>query len=92
MSDVYAVEFTAVARKQLAKLDRSVQLRIIRATELLTRQPRPPTARRLTARSELWRVRVGDHRVIYAVAGQKLLVTIVRIGHRSDVYRGIDGL
>lgn len=88
----YAVEFTATARKQLARLDRPVQLRILKAVALLARQPRPPAARRLSVPSELWRVRVGDFRVVYSIDGERLVVAIARVGHRSTVYRGLGEL
>lgn len=85
----YAVEFTSAARKQLEKLDASTRSRILKATSLLATNPRPPTARRLVAHVELWRVRVGDHRVVYTIDGEKLVVAIVKIGHRSSVYRDL---
>lgn len=90
MSDPgYRVEFTATARKQLARLDTSVQTRILKVARLLAAEPRPPAARRLKADSELWRVRVGDYRVVYSIEGDRLVVAIARVGHRSSVYRGL---
>lgn len=89
---VYAVEFTSAARKQLARLDRSVQLRILKAAALLSKHPRPPAARRLASVSELWRIRIGDYRVIYSIVEERIVVVIARVGHRSSVYRHLDEL
>lgn len=74
------------------RLDRSAQQRIIEAAELLKKEPRPSSARRLAVSSEFWRVRIGDYRIVYAIDGQKLLVLVVRVGHRGIVYRGIGDL
>lgn len=88
MSDrTYRVEFTARARRQLAKLDRVVQARVLKAASLLARHPRPPAARRLSAESKWWRIRVGDYRVVYKVDDDTIVVTVVTVGHRSAVYR-----
>lgn len=88
----YKVEFTDAASKQLRKLDFSVQTRILKVAALLAAEPRPPSARRLKVSSELWRVRVGDYRVVYAIEGDRLVIAIARVGHRSSVYRGLGGL
>lgn len=90
MSDrTYSVEFTAAAAKQLRRLDRTVQLRILKATALLARHPRPPSARRLASKMELWRVRVGDYRIVYGVDEERVVIAIARVGHRASVYRDI---
>lgn len=86
----YRVEFTGRARKQLEKLDHTAQERLLKAAALLAREPRPPSARRLRLRSgadELWRVRVGDYRLIYVVDDEAIVVVVARFGHRSVVYR-----
>ncbi len=85
----YSVGFTNGASKDLTRLDRAAQIRVLKATKLLATHPRPPTAKRLKSSLELWRIRVGDHRVIYTIEDEQRVVTIARIGHRSSVYRGI---
>lgn len=90
MSDrPYAVEFTSSARKQLKRLDRAVQQRVLMAAALLGKHPRPPAARRLTSSNELWRVRLGDYRIVYSIDEDGVVVVVVRVGHRSAVYRDI---
>lgn len=85
----YSVSFTSGALKELARLDRAAQVRVLKATKLLATHQRPPAAKRLKSPRELWRIRVGDHRVIYAIDDDQHAVTVARIGHRSSVYRGI---
>ena len=74
------------AQRQLAKIARPFQDRIIAAMRDLAENPRPPGVRKLTDR-EGWRIRVGDFRVIYEVQDESLVVLIVEIGHRRDIYR-----
>ena len=84
----YVVEFAPAARRQLKKLDRPVQKRILRRVERLEIQPRQKTAERLKVTAKpLCRVREGDYRIIYTIEDDRLIVLVVRIGHRSEVYR-----
>lgn len=83
----YRVRFEAKAEKQLRKLDRQNQRRIILAAQLLRENPSPPKATQLVGHSDLWRVRVGDYRIIYTVQNEDLTVLVVQPGHRRDVYR-----
>lgn len=86
---VYAVRLSRSAGKQLARLVRSVQTRILKALALLELHPKPPAARRLSVESKCWRIRVGDYRVIYTVDEGRLLIAVVRIAHRSSADRNI---
>jgi mRNA interferase RelE/StbE len=84
----YIVEFAPAARRQLRKLDRPVQVRVLRRVEKLENQPRPQTAETLKGNTEtVYRVREGDYRIIYTIEDDRLIVLVVRIGHRSEVYR-----
>jgi mRNA interferase RelE/StbE len=82
------VEFLPRADKQLRALAHLVQARIVRAVRNLADNPRPPGCAKLTGTDDLWRIRVGDYRVIYHIQDADLLVLVVRIGHRRDVYKG----
>jgi mRNA interferase RelE/StbE len=73
---------------QLRKLPEDTQRRLRAATEALCRQPRPPGAVKLAGTDDLWRIRVGD-RVIYTIVDEVLVVTVVRVANRRQVYRGI---
>lgn len=83
----YRVEFKPSAARALRKLDADIQRRVIARVETLTENPRPPGAEKLEGMRDLYRIRVGDYRIIYQVADKGLLVLVVRVGHRRDVYR-----
>ena len=86
MHVTYRVEILRSAQKQLAKIDRQDQSRIISAIRALANDPRPPGCKKLSGRPA-WRIRVGTYRVIYEIHDDRLLVLVVTIGHRKDVYR-----
>ncbi len=81
----YRIELRPAAVRALRKLDPPVRRRVQGAIALLAQDPRPPGARALQGRPGL-RVRVGDYRIIYTVEDDVLLVVVVRLGHRRDVY------
>lgn len=85
----YAVTFTRAAERALRKTDRPVQRRLLDSIEDLRDDPRPPGARTLQGGQGLLRVRVGDYRVVYRVHDDELVVLVVTLGHRREVYRGI---
>ena len=81
----YRVEFEPAAARALGKLERSLQKRIRGVLDVLALTPRPPAAKKLVG-SELWRVRTGDYRIVYAIEDERLLVVVVKVGHRRGVY------
>ncbi len=81
----YRIEVRPAAARALRKLDPNVRPRIQGAIALLAEDPRPPAARLLRGRPG-YRLRVGDYRIIYTVADDLLLVVVVTVGHRRDVY------
>lgn len=83
----YKVEITPAAKRQIKKLIQPVQLAIIERLEQLTENPRPPGALKMQGAENLYRIRVGDYRIIYEIQDQTLLIAIVKVGHRGDVYR-----
>jgi mRNA interferase RelE/StbE len=82
----YSVEILRCAQRQLAKVDRQDQPPIIAAIRALADDPRPPGSKKLSGRPA-WRIRVGVYRVIYEIHDDRLLVIVVTIGHRKEVYR-----
>ena len=85
----YEVHIHPKARKELAGLPRKVQRRLDRKIRQLAREPRGPSARPLGAAGpDIWRLRSGDYRVIYQIQDERLVVLVVKVGHRKDVYRG----
>lgn len=84
---MYRIVLSTSARKALRNLERSIQERITVALELLRDDPRPPKAVKLKGEDNVWRIRVGDYRIVYEVIGDELVVWVVRIGDRKDIYR-----
>ncbi|MDE3147635.1 MAG: type II toxin-antitoxin system RelE/ParE family toxin [Acidobacteriota bacterium] len=82
----YQIEFRPAALRGLRKFDRSTQPRIQGAIALLSQDPRPPASRKLRGRDG-YRLRVGDHRIIYTIDDGVLLIVIVTVGHRREVYQ-----
>lgn len=81
----YRIELRPAAIRALKRIDHQDRDRIRGAIALLGQDPRPPGARALQGRDGL-RVRVGDYRIIYTVHDDVLLVVVVTLGHRRDVY------
>jgi len=83
----YSLEFTASASREFRSLDRQVQRRITEKVDALCDNPFPSGSKKLKGEVEHFRIRVGDYRVVYRIDGKRVVVVIVRIGHRKEVYR-----
>ncbi len=83
----YRISLAPSAARQLRKLDPQARRRVQAAVELLATEPRPPAAIRLVGGSGEWRIRTGDYRIVYEIGEDQLIVLVVRIGHRREVYR-----
>lgn len=84
----YTVEFTPAAARQLRKLPRAVQASLRPAINALADNPRPHGVKMLTnAEQGTYRVREGDYSIVYDIEDDMLLVLVVRVGHRREIYR-----
>jgi mRNA interferase RelE/StbE len=83
---MYRVILSRRARKNLDALPDDTAARVLARLEDLQANPRPADVKKLKGR-EGWRIRVGDYRVIYSINDRELLILIVQVGHRGDVYR-----
>jgi len=83
----YRVTLAPAAARQLRKQDPQIRRRLQAALDLLAVEPRPPAATRLVGGSGEWRVRTGDYRIIYEIKDDELLVLVLQVGHRLEVYR-----
>jgi len=83
----YAIDFVPSAKRELQKLPREVQLKLNQRIDSLSLDPRPRGSRKLKGGDELWRIRMSDYRVVYEVQDKVLVVLVVRVAHRRDVYR-----
>jgi mRNA interferase RelE/StbE len=83
----YTVEIIGAARRELRRIERTQQDRLRAAIRALARKPRPQGCRKLTGAEDLYRLRVGEYRVVYQIEDERLVVLVVRIRHRRDAYR-----
>ena len=83
----YRVQVSPAALRQLRRLNPTAKRRIQAAIELLSEQPRPSGAKKLVGGDGEWRVRTGDYRIVYEIHDMVLLVLVVAIGHRADIYQ-----
>jgi mRNA interferase RelE/StbE len=83
----YHVEWTRAARKNMRRLPAREIAKISMAVNSLGEDPYPPGSLKLSGSEDAFRIRVGDYRVIYAVAEELVIVRIARVGHRKDIYR-----
>jgi len=83
----YEVRFRKSVTKDLDRVPKRDVQRIVSAVSALADDPRPPQSKKLTA-SEKYRLRCGVYRILYEIQDEILLVCVVKIGHRREVYRG----
>jgi len=85
----YALLIDKEAEREIRDLDRQIQTRIREKIRELANNPRPSGVTKIKGAEDLSRVRVADHRIVYAIRDEELIVIVVRVRHRRDVYRGI---
>ena len=84
--DSYNIEWKHSAARELRRLPREAVLRILQAVEQLAIEPYPHGVRKLVGSERTYRIRVGDYRVVYNVVSSILVIQIIRVGHRRDIY------
>jgi mRNA interferase RelE/StbE len=84
---MYTIEIAPAAERALKKLQADIQKRIIKALLKLQEDPRPAGVKKLSGEDDLYRIRVGDYRIVYQIRDNELVVLVVRVAHRRDVYR-----
>lgn len=85
--DSYKIEWKRSAVKELEKLPRKTLARVIEAVDDLGHDPYPDGVRKLAGAERTYRIRVGDYRVLYSMFDDQLIIEIIRVKHRKDVYR-----
>ena len=85
----YSISFARSARKELERLPGDIADRILAKVETLCGNPRPAGVIKLHGQKNLWRLRVGDYRVVYSINDFSRTVDVSIIRHRRDVYRGL---
>jgi mRNA interferase RelE/StbE len=82
----YQVLITPAAQRQLKKLTSIVQKELVALIESLSEEPRPLGCKKLKGRQNEYRMRSGDYRIIYSIEDATLIVRVIKVGHRRDVY------
>jgi len=83
----YTVRLTRPAQKVLDTLEERLLSRIVNALRALEADPRPPGVTKLAGAENQWRVRVGDWRIVYSILDRELVVLVLKLGHRREIYR-----
>lgn len=84
---LYQIEFSRQADRQFRNLPSQTQQRLKSKIDSLASTPRPHGSEKLSSFDQLYRIRVGDYRIVYAVEDNRLVVLVVTVGHRREVYR-----
>ena len=87
MTVEYRIELLPSAETELVKLPKKARAQVARKIDGLAKEPRPSGCKQLRAADGLYRIRSGDYRVVYRIEEGRLLVLVVRVGIRRDVYR-----
>jgi mRNA interferase RelE/StbE len=85
----YAVRIDSKAAREIRALPRSLQHRVVTRIEMLAEHPRPRGCVKLSGLYDLWRIRVGDWRIVYRIDDRVLVVEVLRVAHRRQAYRGL---
>ncbi len=87
---MYRVKVAEEAAKFIGKQDKRIQRQIINNIRELARNPRPEGCKKLRGHKELYRIRSGHYRIAYTIREKTLLVFVVRVAHRKDIYRHLE--
>ncbi len=82
----YEVTVFPSAQKEITKLPKQAQGKVLKALISLSDNPRPNGCKKLVG-TDCWRFRVGEYRIVYSIADNILTIEIIRVAHRKDVYR-----
>jgi mRNA interferase RelE/StbE len=83
----YRIEWKQSAKKELKKLNKQIISRILQAVENLADNPYPANSKKLIGSDSIYRIRVGDYRIIYNIQSSVLTIEVIKIGHRREIYR-----
>jgi len=83
----YTVELLSPALREFKALDKPIQKRIAKAIDTLENNPRPFGCKKMEGLEGAYRIRAGDYRIVYRIKDEVLLVLIIKVGHRREIYR-----
>jgi mRNA interferase RelE/StbE len=85
--DCYEVEWKNSAKKELKRLPRQVITKVILAVEKLPNNHYPIGSKKLVGTEHTYRLRIGDYRIVYSIQNDRLIIEIIRVAHRKDIYK-----
>lgn len=85
----FRLEYKNSVKKELRTLAKTDRVAIIHKIELLKQEPHPEGSAKLKGSRDLYRIRYGDYRVIYQIQKSVLIIIIIRIGHRREIYKNL---
>jgi mRNA interferase RelE/StbE len=86
----YKIVFRRIAQKELDEIQNPYAIKIVLAINNLSEDPRPAGCKKLKVPdTALWRIRIGDYRVIYSIEDVVKIIEVIRVGHRGDVYQNL---
>ena len=83
----YKIEWKQSAKKELKKLDKQIIPRILQAVENLAENPYSSGSKKLIGSDSIYRIRVGDYPIVYNIKSSVLVIEIIKVGHRREIYR-----
>ena len=83
----YSILLAPPAERQLRSFSSAIQKRLVNRMKTLQQDPRPPGVKKLADEDHLYRIREGDFRIIYTIQDEELIILVLKIGNRKDVYR-----
>lgn len=83
----YTVEISSLATRQIKKLPVETQIQVLAQLAALAQQPRPDGVTKMKGEENTYRLRVKNYRIVYEILDEQLIVLIVKVGHRPEVYR-----
>ncbi|MGZ8944570.1 MAG: type II toxin-antitoxin system RelE family toxin [Methylococcaceae bacterium] len=84
---VYRIEIKQSAKKELAQLPKTIAEKIAMQIKALADNPRPNGCKKLVGTEHSYRIRINDYRVLYSIFDQELVIQVIKLGHRRDIYR-----
>jgi mRNA interferase RelE/StbE len=83
----YSITISPHAKSDIDSLDKPIKRRVGAAIETLADNPHPTGSKKLQGKDDTWRIRVGDYRILYDIKNKELVILVVKVGHRREVYR-----
>ena len=84
---LFNIQWKASAKKELKKIDKTEIPKILKEIEKLSKEPYPVNYKKIIGTEHIFRIKIGNYRIIYSIENQKLIIEIIRVRHRKEAYR-----